>query len=215
MAERARRAVERTRDQPDRVVDGGHGHGDAFRQVRTAPVARACVSILAGLALTAGAIGPASAQAGGSATPALLAEARALINQDKPEAAIQKLSAVDAPDRPDVALVLGVAYYHVNDHLHAIRAARTNRGQAGGGIDRTAGSSTGARPLLLPRGPLRRARFPGSKRHVNGPPGTRSSGTSSGRRTSRRGRRTGPARRSPGPSASKRIPPRRIWWRRR
>ena len=55
-----------------------------------------------------------------SAPAPVLAEARALINQDKPAAAIEKLRAVDAPGRLDVALLLGVAYYHANDHAHAI-----------------------------------------------------------------------------------------------
>ena len=62
----------------------------------------------------------ASAQDKTSAPAAVLAEARALINQDKPADAIEKLRAVDGPGRLDVALLLGVAYYHANDHAHAI-----------------------------------------------------------------------------------------------
>jgi tetratricopeptide (TPR) repeat protein len=59
-------------------------------------------------------------EAPAGAPAATLAEARALINQDKPAAAIEKLRSVDSPGRLDVALLLGVAYYHVNDHVHAI-----------------------------------------------------------------------------------------------
>jgi tetratricopeptide (TPR) repeat protein len=55
-----------------------------------------------------------------SAPAPVLAEARALINQDKPAAAIEKLRTVDGPGRLDVALLLGVAYYHANDHVNAI-----------------------------------------------------------------------------------------------
>jgi tetratricopeptide (TPR) repeat protein len=54
------------------------------------------------------------------ASPAILAEARSLINQDKPAAAIETLRTVDGPGRLDVALLLGVAYYHANDHARAI-----------------------------------------------------------------------------------------------
>jgi tetratricopeptide (TPR) repeat protein len=64
--------------------------------------------------------GPGAGQESPPASPALLAEARALINQDKPAAAIEKLRAVDGPGRLDVALLLGVAYYHANDHARAI-----------------------------------------------------------------------------------------------
>jgi tetratricopeptide (TPR) repeat protein len=63
---------------------------------------------------------PLDAQVTPAPSTAALAEARALINQDKPAAAIEKLRAIDAPGRPDVALLLGVAYYHANDHAHAI-----------------------------------------------------------------------------------------------
>ena len=51
---------------------------------------------------------------------AILSEARALINQDQPAAAIAKLAPLDASGRSDVALLLGVAYYHSNDHRRAI-----------------------------------------------------------------------------------------------
>lgn len=51
---------------------------------------------------------------------AVLSEARALINADQPAAAIAKLTPLDAPGRSDVALLLGVAHYHANDHQRAI-----------------------------------------------------------------------------------------------
>ncbi len=54
------------------------------------------------------------------APAATLAEARALINQDQPAAAIEKLRSVDEPGRLDVALLMGVAFYHANDHAGAI-----------------------------------------------------------------------------------------------
>jgi len=53
------------------------------------------------------------------AVPALVADARALIDGGKPEAAITKLRAADAGD-PRIAELLGVAYYHANDPAHAI-----------------------------------------------------------------------------------------------
>ena len=87
------------------------------------PVARTGVS-LAWLGLAMAVVCPAAAQEEPrtAAPPTALAEARALINQDKPAAAIEKLSALDkeGPGRLDVGLLLGVAYYHANDHVHAI-----------------------------------------------------------------------------------------------
>jgi tetratricopeptide (TPR) repeat protein len=60
-------------------------------------------------------------QARPAAEPSLSA-ARALINQDKSAAAIEQLRPMhDAESaRLDVALLLGVAYYHANDHARAI-----------------------------------------------------------------------------------------------
>jgi tetratricopeptide (TPR) repeat protein len=43
-----------------------------------------------------------------------------LINQDQPSAALALLAPLDRPDRPDVALLMGVAYYHASDPVHAI-----------------------------------------------------------------------------------------------
>jgi tetratricopeptide (TPR) repeat protein len=51
---------------------------------------------------------------------AVLAQARLLINQGNPQAAIEKLEALGKPRRPEVSHLLGVAYYHADDHLHAI-----------------------------------------------------------------------------------------------
>jgi tetratricopeptide (TPR) repeat protein len=50
----------------------------------------------------------------------LLNEARSLINEDKPSAAIQKLQASHQTSNPKVAYLLGVAYYHVKDYIQAI-----------------------------------------------------------------------------------------------
>lgn len=59
--------------------------------------------------------------AGGEAgSNAVLTEARLLINQGQPRLAIQKLEALEERTRPDVAHLLGVAYYHADDHLRAI-----------------------------------------------------------------------------------------------
>jgi tetratricopeptide (TPR) repeat protein len=49
-----------------------------------------------------------------------LADARTLINNDQPAAAIEKLRALETDGRPEVALLRGVAYYHLNDHARAI-----------------------------------------------------------------------------------------------
>src|SRR3989442_15944454 len=48
-----------------------------------------------------------------------LAEARALLNRGQPAAAIQKLLPLDRQD-PRVAQLLGVAYYHTDDHARAV-----------------------------------------------------------------------------------------------
>src|SRR5438045_9123708 len=53
------------------------------------------------------------------AVTALVADARALIDAGKPDAAIAKLRGADAGD-PRIAELLGVAYYHANDPAHAI-----------------------------------------------------------------------------------------------
>ena len=62
---------------------------------------------------------PALAQGPASEPPATLTEARALINQGKPQEALQRLLALDAND-PQVAYLQGVAHYHVDDYPQAI-----------------------------------------------------------------------------------------------
>lgn len=88
------------------------------------PLRKPCIQALAWLALATALVVPAPAAAQEESRegslPAVLAEARALINEDKPAAAIEKLKPIDGPGRLDVALLLGVAYYHANDHVHAI-----------------------------------------------------------------------------------------------
>jgi tetratricopeptide (TPR) repeat protein len=61
---------------------------------------------------------PVAAQAGDPA--AVLSQARLLINQGKPQAAIKQLEALGEPRSPQVSHLLGVAYYHADDHPHAI-----------------------------------------------------------------------------------------------
>ena len=51
---------------------------------------------------------------------AVLAEARRLINQEKPTAALEILSALPDIARPDIAQLLGVASYHADDYRGAI-----------------------------------------------------------------------------------------------
>ncbi len=62
---------------------------------------------------------PALAQGPASEPQATLTEARALINQGKPQEALQRLRALDAKD-PQVAYLQGVAYYHVDDYPQVI-----------------------------------------------------------------------------------------------
>ncbi len=49
-----------------------------------------------------------------------VAEARRLIDQGQARAAIDKLKAAGEPAPVEVAHLLGVAYYHADDHMHAI-----------------------------------------------------------------------------------------------
>ena len=55
-----------------------------------------------------------------SDSASVLAQARQLINQGKPRAAIEKLTALAEPRRPEVSHLLGVAYYHADDYPHAV-----------------------------------------------------------------------------------------------
>jgi tetratricopeptide (TPR) repeat protein len=63
--------------------------------------------------------GPAAGQ--DSPPAAVLKQARLLIDQGKPQAAIETLTALGENRQPEVALLLGVAYYHADDHPHAIQ----------------------------------------------------------------------------------------------
>lgn len=65
-------------------------------------------------------IAPGLAMAQDAAPAPFLKQARLLIDQGKPQAAIEMLAAIPEPRRPDESLVLGVAYYHADDHLHAV-----------------------------------------------------------------------------------------------
>ena len=143
-----------------------------------------------------------------SASAPVLAEARALINQDKPAAAIEKLRSIDGPDRLDVALLLGVAYYHANDHVNAIeRLAPIVDRLPDGSIERKeAVQVLGLSYFLLAGSPMR---FPAWKPRVNGPPTTLSSATSSVRPTSRPVNRTVRARLLRACLACRMIQPRR------
>jgi tetratricopeptide (TPR) repeat protein len=62
----------------------------------------------------------ASAVAQDPAPAGVLKQARLLIDEGRPQAAIEALTALGEPRRPEVSLLLGVAYYHADDHLHAI-----------------------------------------------------------------------------------------------
>lgn len=63
---------------------------------------------------------PVGAQEPSAELRVALAEARTLVDQGKPRAAIDKLQALDQPRRPEVAHLLGVAYYHADEPLRAI-----------------------------------------------------------------------------------------------
>ncbi len=63
---------------------------------------------------------PCAAQDRAADPAAVLSEARRLIDQGQPRAAIEKLNALKDAGRPDVARLLGVAYYHADDYTRAI-----------------------------------------------------------------------------------------------
>jgi len=62
----------------------------------------------------------ASAQEQPERLAAVLAEGRSLINEGKASLAIEKLLSLSQPGEPRIAQMLGVAYYHAKDYLHAI-----------------------------------------------------------------------------------------------
>src|SRR5437762_1848528 len=77
------------------------------------------VAVAVMCSISSGALGQTPAPPARDAVTALVADARALIDAGKPDAAIAKLRAADAGD-PRIAELLGVAYYHANDPAHAI-----------------------------------------------------------------------------------------------
>ena len=91
------------------------------------------------------------------------------------------------PGRSDVALLLGVAYYHANDHRRAIERLAPIADTLPPRIDRAAGSGAGARASRTFSPDASRTPCRGSRPRASGPPTTRSSATSSARPTSRLG----------------------------
>jgi tetratricopeptide (TPR) repeat protein len=65
-------------------------------------------------------VAPGSAAAQDETPAAVLTQARLWIEQGTPQAAIAALSAIAEPRPPQVSLLLGVAYYHADDHPRAI-----------------------------------------------------------------------------------------------
>src|SRR5512132_382841 len=66
---------------------------------------------------------PAAAQNAAAASAdraTALAEARRLVNESRPRDAIRQLESIGDPGAPEVAELLGVAYYHADDHQRAI-----------------------------------------------------------------------------------------------
>ena len=55
-----------------------------------------------------------------SQVKAVLVEARKLVDDGKPREAVAKLETLDT-SVPEVARLLGVAYYHADDHQRAIK----------------------------------------------------------------------------------------------
>lgn len=84
-------------------------------RIRHNPGLIAAVAVLCGAS-------PAYAQQPAADPSTVVSEARQLINAGHPQQAIQKLEQLPSPRPPAVAEVLGVAYFHVDDHAHAITA---------------------------------------------------------------------------------------------
>lgn len=78
------------------------------------------MSLAAGIVALAVLGSPQAAPEAGDALAAALAEARALVDQGKAAAAVEKLKALDPAAHPRVAELLGVAYYHAGDAVSAI-----------------------------------------------------------------------------------------------
>src|SRR5919107_1583378 len=107
MAKRPRRAIHRRRHRSHFDAHRGDGcrSGD---QVMVRALFAALVFVVA--TTTAGA-----RQTAEATVASALSEARRLINADQPRAAIEKLRGLDSVSRPDVAQLLGVAYYHADE----------------------------------------------------------------------------------------------------
>jgi tetratricopeptide (TPR) repeat protein len=80
-----------------------------------------CAAVIAALAL---AVTPAAQQSASRATP-VIAEARQLIDKGQARAAIDRLKAFGEPTPVEVIHLLGVAYYHADDHVRAIEQLTT------------------------------------------------------------------------------------------
>jgi tetratricopeptide (TPR) repeat protein len=83
-------------------------------------VVRLCAAFVICVALATTGTEPCAAQEPAADSAAPLSEARRLIAEGQPRAAIEKLSALRDTGRPDVAQLLGVAYYHADDYSRAI-----------------------------------------------------------------------------------------------
>jgi len=101
---------------------GGTSAPLSRRGLKAAPYSRglACAAVIASFSLLVGPHSPAVAQAQQTDVKTAVAEARRLIDQGQARAAIEKLKAVGEPAPAEVAHALGVAYYHADDHVHAI-----------------------------------------------------------------------------------------------
>ena len=88
--------------------------------MRSTVVVRSRVVALASAACVVIGIQVCVAQDRPAESSAAIAEARLLIAQGQPRAAIEKLKALGDPARTDVAQALGVAYYHADDYARAI-----------------------------------------------------------------------------------------------
>jgi tetratricopeptide (TPR) repeat protein len=79
-----------------------------------------CRSSLIVAAVSLVVMAPGAAGAQENPETAVMTQARRLIDEGKPQAAVEALKGLGEPRRPEVSLLLGVAYYHADDHLHAI-----------------------------------------------------------------------------------------------
>ncbi len=102
----------------NRIVTCLSSAGRRASNTRSLRICRAAVMIaLVSLASQRAALG--SQQPPADARSSAISEARKLIDDGQPEAAIEKLRAISEPD-PRVTELLGVAYYHANDPVRAI-----------------------------------------------------------------------------------------------